>query len=276
MAFQTILYEVRNKVAYVTLNRPDHGNALNETMHKELIQTWERVNADDDVWTVVVQGAGKDFCIGEDAHEIAEAYRKGGKVERWTKDEAWLRKHSQPPIFGWPRPMDAFPAKPTIAAVQGRCHGSGMMFCANAATIIASDDAEFSLPQVSLGTAPMQEILLLSRNMARAPVLGLALLGKHGKWTADRARQLGLLIETHPRAKLQQRVDEVIDMMTNQSSPLAVRAGFLEWWMSFDLPPWERRQVAETYSSEIGVTTLDAKEGPLAFAQKRKPRWTAG
>ena len=276
MDLETIIYEVRDKVAYVTLNRPDQGNALNETMHKELIQTWEATNADENVWVIVIQGAGKDFCVGEDSHEIAEAYRKGGKVPRWEKDEAWLRKHSQPPIFGWPRPMKAFPAKPTLIVVQGRCHGAGMMFVANAGTILASDDAEFCLPQVNQGTAPLQEILLLSRNMARAPVLGLALLGKNGKWTADRARQLGLVIETRPRAKLQERVDEVVDMLAHQSAPLAVRAGFLEWWMSFDLPPWERRQVAETYSAEIGVTTLDAKEGPLAFAQKRKARWNAG
>ena len=276
MGLETIIYEVRNKVAYVTLNRPDHGNALNETMHKELIQTWEAVNADENVWVIVIQGAGKDFCIGEDPHEIAEAYRKGGKVARWAKDEAWLKKHSQPPIFGWPRPMDAFPGKPILTVVQGRCHGTGLMFLANTAVTIASDDAEFSLPQVSQGTAPMQEILVLTRTMARVPVLGLALLGKHGKWTADRARELGVVLETRPRAKLQERVDEVVQMLAYQSAPLAVRAGFLEWWMSFDLPPWERRQVAETYSAEIQVATLDFKEGPLAFAQKRKARWNAG
>ena len=276
MALETILYEVRDKVAYVTLNRPNQGNALNETMHKELIQTWLRINADDNVWGIVIQGAGNDFCVGEDAQEIAAAYRSGGKVNRWVEDEAWLRKHSRPPIFGWPRPMDALPAKPILTVVQGRCHGAGLMFVANNAFSLASDDAEFSLPNVHQGTAPMHEILVLTRTMARVPVLGLALLGKNSKWTADRARQLGLVLETRPREKLQERVAEIVDMFVNQAGPIAVRAGFLEWWMSFDLPPWERRQVAQTYSGEVSVTTLDFKEGPRAFAEKRKPRWNAG
>ena len=276
MALETIQYEVKDKVAHVTLNRPNHGNALNETMHRELIEAWERINADDNVWAILVQGAGKDFCVGEDAKEIAEAYRHGGKVARWEKDEQWLKKHSQPPIFGWPRPMDALPAKPLVTVVHGRCYGAGMMFVANNAFALAADDAEFSLPNVNQGTAPMHEVLVLTRTMARTPVLGMALLGKHEKMTANRARELGLVIETAPKDKLQLRVAEIMDMLVNQAGPLAVRAGFLEWWLSFDLPAWERRSVAGTYSSEVTVTTLDFKEGPRAFAEKRKPRWNAG
>ena len=276
MGLETILYEVRDRVAYVTLNRPEHGNALNETMHKELLQTWERVNDDDNVWAVAIQGAGRDFCLGEDAREIAEAYRQGGKINRWVEDEAWLRKHSRPPIFGWPRPMDAMPAKPVVTVVHGRCHGSGLMFVGSNAFTIAADDAEFCLPNVNQGTAPIHEVLVLTRTMARSPVLGLALLGKHEKMTAERAWELGLVIEKHPKNRLQERVSEVLDMLVNQAGPLAVRAGYLEWWMSFDLPSPLKWDVAGTYSNELTVTTLDFKEGPRAFAEKRKPRWNAG
>ena len=276
MGLETILYEVRDKVAYVTLNRPDQGNALNETMHRELLDAWGRINADENVWGVVIQGAGKDFCIGEDTKEIAEAYRKGGKVARWEKDEQWLKKHSQPPIFGWPRPMDALPAKPILTVVHGRCYGAGLLFVTNCAFTIVSEDAEFSLPNVHLGVAPIHEVLMLTRNMARSPALGLALLGKHEKWTAERAFELGLAIEMIPKEKLEQRKAEVVDMLVNQAGPLAVRAGFLEWWLNFDLPPWRRRDTSQAYASEVSVTTLDFKEGPRAFAEKRKPRWNAG
>lgn len=276
MGFVTLLYEVRDRVAYITLNRPEHGNALNEQMHQDLLDAWGRVNADDGVWAVVLRGAGKDFCLGEDTHEIADAYRKGGKVKRWVEDEAWLRKASRPAVFGWPRPMDAMPAKPLVTVVHGRCHGSGLMFVASNAFTIAADDAEFSLPNVHQGTAPVHELLVLTRTMARTPVLQLALLGKHAKWTADRARQLGLVIETQPKAKLDERLTEILDMLINRAAPLAVRAAFVEWWQGFDLPPWEKRQVAQVYAAEVTVTTLDFKEGPRAFAEKRKPNWNAG
>lgn len=276
MALETILYEVRDRVAYVTLNRPDQGNALNEQMHHELFDTWNRVNQDDNVWAIVVQGAGKDFCVGEDAEEIAEAYRKGSKVARWAQDEAWLQKLARPPVIGWPRPMDASPLKPLLTVVHGRCHGSGLMFVACNAFTLAADDAEFSLPNVHQGTVPVHEILVLTRTMARSPVLGLALQGKHGKWTAERARQLGLVLETHPSAKLQARVGEIVDMLVNRAAPLAIRAGFAEWWQGFDLPAWEKRDVAQPFSSEVSVTTLDFKEGPRAFAEKRPAHWKAG
>lgn len=275
MAFETLLYDVRDRVAYITLNRPEHGNALNEQMHHELHDAWGRVNDDDNVWAVVVQGAGNDFCIGEDAQEVAEAYQKGGKVARWAQDEAWVRKIARPPIVGWPRPMDGMPAKPLVTVVHGRCHGTGLMFVASNAFTLAADNAEFSLPNVHQGTVPVQEILVLTRTMARSPVLRLALLGKHDKWTADRARQLGLVLETAPSAKVQQRLGELLDMLVNRAAPLAVRAGFVEWWQGFDLPAWEKREVAGPFSSEVSVVSLDFKEGPRAFAEKRQPRWQA-
>ena len=276
MNFETLLYEVVGHAAYVTLNRPSQGNALNETMHRELLEAWQRINQDDSVWGVVIQGAGADFCIGEDAHEIAEAYRKGGMVSRWAQDEAWLRKHTRPPIFGWPQPQDARPTKPIVTVVHGRCQGSGLMFIANNAITLASEDAEFSLPNVHQGTAPMHELLVLSRTMARTPVLGLALLGKHEKWTAERAWELGLVLEMLPKEKLRQRAEEIVDILLMQNAPLAVQSGFLEWWLSFDTPQGPKRDIAMTYAAENTLTTLDFKEGPRAFAEKRKPRWNAG
>jgi enoyl-CoA hydratase/carnithine racemase len=277
LTYDTVLYEVKNKVAYVTLNRPDQGNALNEQMHQELNQIWHRINEDDDVWMAVIQGAGKDFCLGEDADEIAEAYRNGTKVDRWLKDEAWQRKYAKGlgPVFGWPEPTLGLPGKPLMATVHGRCHGAGMMMVAHADFAIASDDAEFSLPEVHQGRVPVHEIISLTRSMLRTPVLRLALMGKHDKWTAARARQLGLIFETAPQEKLEGRLAEILDTVVNRSAPLAIRGTRAGWWNTLDLTPAMASKVQHIYLAEVRTGSEDAREGPRAFAEKRQAQWKA-
>lgn len=271
-----VWYEVKDRVAYVTLNRPKKGNTLNEQMHQELFETWHRVNDDEDVWAVVLQGAGDDFCLGEDLDEIAEAYREGTKPRRWLLDEAWQRKYAgHAPILGYPDPTVGLPGKPMIAAIQGRCHGSALRFVANADFSIAADDAEFSLPGVNQGLAPVQEALSLANGMLRTPVLRLALLGKHEKWTAARALQLGLVFEVHPRAKLGDRIAQLVDTLNTKSSPLCVRGCKAGYWGTIDLPYNLAGKLDHIYKAEVRTASEEAKEGPRAFAEKRPADWKA-
>ena len=126
----------------------------------------------------MLQGAGDDFCVGEDLDEIAEAYRQDTEVQRWRLDDSWQRKYAgHAPSFGWPDPTKGLPGKPMLTVVHGKCHGSGLMFVVNSDFSIAADGAEFSLPNVHQGTAPVQEVLSLTNSMLRTPVLRLALLG---------------------------------------------------------------------------------------------------
>lgn len=276
MDYRSIEYRVDDRVAYVTLNRPDHGNALSEQMHAELNSVWHRVNEDDGVWAAVVQGAGDDFCLGEDIDEIAAEYRKGSKVQRWKLDEAWQRKSAgHAPIYGWPEPAQGLPGKPVVAAIHGRCHGSGLMFPTFADFTLAADDAEFSLPNVHQGSAPWLEVLTLGRTMQRPPVMQLALLGKHGKWNAERAHQLGLVFDVQPRAAFRDRVAEVMDLLVNRSAAVSVRAARTGWWNSFNYPRGHDYRIHHIYMAEVRVTSEDAKEGPRAFAEKRRPAWKA-
>lgn len=276
MAFSTVDYEVKNLVATITLNRPEQGNAFNEEMHRELNQIWHEVNRDDDVWAAVVRGAGENFCLGEDAREIHDAYQAGGKVERWRLDEAWQRKAAgHAPTFGWPDPTNGLPGKPLVAVVHGRCEGAGMLFPAFADFTIAADDASFALPNVHLGTSPILEVLTLAKTMSRSPVLRLALLGKHDRWTADRARQLGIVVEVAPRDQLDAKVDAILETLTERSAALAVRAARTGWWSTFPYPQGAGFNTHYLYMAEVRVVSEDAKEGPRAFAEKRRPNWKA-
>ena len=85
-----------------------------------------------------------------------------------------------------------------------------MLFPAFADFTIASEDATFALPNVHLGTSPILEVLTLAKTMSRSPVLRLALLGKHDSWTAERARQLGMVVEVTPRDKLDAKAAEIL------------------------------------------------------------------
>lgn len=278
MEYRTLAVEVQDRVALLTLNRPAAGNALNEEMHRELHQAWRDINLNDDIWFTIVRGSGKDFCLGDDLREITEDYRKDGKPERWARDEQWQRKYAAglEPVFGWPEPTEGYPGKPLIAAVHGRCHGAGLMFVSHADFTLASEDAEFCLPNVDQGLVAVHEILSMTRsNLPRAPILRLALMGKHEVWTAERARQLGLVVEVTPREQLVQRAREYATTIVTRSAPLCVRGARTGWWNMFNLNEGEVSRVQHVYLAEQRVASEDAKEGPRAFAQKRKPDWKA-
>jgi enoyl-CoA hydratase/carnithine racemase len=150
-----------------------------------------------------------------------------------------------------------------------------MLFPAFADFTIAADDASFSMPNVHLGTSPILEVLTLARTMSRSPVLRLALLGKHDRWSADRARQLGLVVEVTSRENLDTKIGEILETLTQRSAALAVRAARTGWWNTFPYPEGAGFNTHYLYMAEIRVASEDAKEGPRAFAEKRRPNWKA-
>jgi enoyl-CoA hydratase/carnithine racemase len=272
----TVRVEVRDRVAHVTLNRPQQGNALTQEMHEELARTWQWINDNEDVWVVCLRGAGADFCVGDDLEEIAHAYRQGGTVKRWRLDDSWERKYAgHAPVYGWPEPTRGLPGKPLVTVVHGRCHGAGLMFVAHADFALAATDAEFSLPQVHQGMAPVIETLSIVNGMMRAPVLRLALLGKHERWSAERARQLGFLYEAHAPERLDERVGQVLEVLTTKSSPLCVRGAKAGYWGTIDLPQPLASRLDHLYKAEVRTASEDSKEGPRAFAEKRRANWKA-
>jgi enoyl-CoA hydratase/carnithine racemase len=266
MNFVTIEYEVADRVATITFNRPDQLNALSPEMIGELRQAYAAAEADENVWLSIVTGKGRAFCAGADVTEIPD----DGRV---IYDEPYLSTYPQ-----WEAPQEGTPpfrtmTKPVIAAINGICCGAGLDWVTTGDIVIASDRAEFFDPHVSIGLVSAREVVRLARVLPTNIAMRMALMGRHERMGADRAYQLGLISEVVEHERLMERAREIAATV-NRNAPLAVRGTRLAIRKGLDVPLNEAEIMAEAFRERV-VRTDDAKEGPLAFMEKRQPQWRA-
>jgi enoyl-CoA hydratase/carnithine racemase len=264
MNFTTIDYDVADRVATITFNRPDQLNALSPEMVGELRQAYAMAEADDNVWISIVTGKGRAFCAGADVTEIPE----DGRV---IYDEPYLSTYPQ-----WEAPQEGTPpfrtmTKPVLAAINGLCCGAGLDWVTTGDIVIASDRAEFFDPHVSIGLVSAREVVRLARALPTHIAMRMAIMGRHERMKADRAYQLGLVSEVVEHDRLMERAREIAATV-NRNAPLAVRGTRLAIRKGLDLPLNEAEILAEAFRERV-VRTDDAKEGPLAFVEKRQPEW---
>lgn len=264
MTYETIRYEVQDRVATITFDRPEQLNAISPFMARELRHAYAAAEADDQVWLLLVTGAGRAFCAGADVGEIPE----DGRV---IYEEPYLSTYPQ-----WEAPQEATPpfrtmTKPILTAVNGICCGAGLDLVTTGDIVIASDRAQFFDPHVSIGLVSGREVVRLARALPTNVALRMALMGKHERMSAQRAYDLGLVSEVVEHDKLMERAYEIAAIV-NRNAPLAVRGTRLAIRRGIDLPMHEAEVLAETFRERV-LRTDDAKEGPLAFMEKRAPRW---
>lgn len=264
MDFESILYEVDDRVATITLNRPDQLNALSPAMLLELRQAYAHAEADDDVWILLVTGNGRAFCSGADVTEIPS----DGRV---ATEERYLSTFAQ-----WEAPQEGTPpfrtmTKPVLAAINGICCGAGLDWVTTGDIVIASERAEFFDPHVSIGLVSGREMVRLARVLPTNVAMRIALTGRHERMSATRAYELGLVSEVVEHDRLLERAREVASIV-NRNAPLAVRGTRLAIRRGLDVPMYEAEVMAEAFRERV-VRTDDAKEGPRAFVEKRPPEW---
>jgi enoyl-CoA hydratase/carnithine racemase len=262
--YETILYDIDDRIATITFNRPDRLTAVSPEMIRELRHAYAAAEADPEVWTIVITGAGRAFCAGADVTEIPD----DGRV---IYDEPYLTTHAQ-----WEAPQEATPpfrtmTKPILTAVNGLCCGAGLDLVTTSDIVIASERAEFFDPHVSIGLVSGRESVRLARALPLNIAMRLALTGKHERIGAERAFQLGLVSEVVDHDRLGARALEIAQLV-NRNAPLAVRGTRMAIRKGIDLPLAEAEVLAEAYRERV-VRTDDAKEGPLAFMEKRDPNW---
>jgi enoyl-CoA hydratase/carnithine racemase len=265
MEFQSILYEVDDRVATITFNRPDQLNAISPAMAAELRRAYAAAEADESVWTIIVTGNGRAFCAGADVTEIPD----DGRV---VYEEPYLSTYPQ-----WEAPQEATPpfrtmTKPIITAVNGLCCGAGLDLVTCGDITLASERAEFFDPHVSIGLVSGREMARLARVLPLNVAMRVALTGRHERLSAQRAYDLGMVSEVVEHDRLLARTRDVADLV-NRNAPLAVRGTRLAIRKGIDLPLHEAEILAETFRERV-VRTDDAKEGPRAFVEKRPPEWT--
>jgi enoyl-CoA hydratase/carnithine racemase len=265
LEFETILYEVADRVATITLNRPDRLNAISPEMAVELRRAYAAAEADEAVWTLLVTATGRAFCTGADVTEIPD----DGRV---VYEEPYLSTYPQ-----WEAPQEGTPpfrsmTKPIVVAVNGLCCGAGLDWVTTGDIAIASDRAEFFDPHVSIGLVSGREMVRLARVLPTGIAMRIALTGRHERMSAQRAYDLGMISEVVEHERLGERAREIAALV-NRNAPLAVRGTRLAIRRGLDLPLNEAEILAEAFRERV-VRTNDAKEGPEAFKEKREPTWT--
>ncbi len=261
MDLETLLYDVNDGVAHITLNRPDRHNAFNLTMANELKQVWEAVKTDPAVVCAIVTGAGeKAFCTGMDVADVASGEAKStGKLSR--EDAPWFQL----------TPIQNKCWKPVITAVNGMVVGGGLHFIADSDLIVASERASFFDTHVKVGLIAGIEPVGLTRRIPLEAVLRMALLGGSERMSADEALRLGLVGEVVPPDQLLPRAQELANKIA-QHSPTALARSKQVIWEGLDSGLDDA--IDNAWEAIIDHTAHgDLAEGTLAFVEKRKPRW---
>jgi enoyl-CoA hydratase len=260
VAYETLVVERRGPVGWLIFDRPDVGNAMDATMLDELERAWQELDADPDVRVVVNTGNGTAFQTGLDVVALSRDKEALREQSRRTRDAALKLTAWQNQVW-----------KPVIAAVNGVCAGGGLHFVADADIVIASAEASFLDPHVSIGQVTAYEAIALARTSPMESVLRMALVGRHERVTAQRARQLGILSEVVEPADLGGAAQALAEKVA-RNSPAAMAATKRALWGALEagLTDACRAGAAEM----IGVWGHpDQTEGPLAFAEKREPEW---
>jgi enoyl-CoA hydratase/carnithine racemase len=266
MSYDTILYEVEDRTATITFNRPDKLNAISRHMESELRDAYARAEGDDDVWTIVVTATGRAFCTGADVDTV----RDDGKV---PFDGRYLSRFHE-----WDAPQEATPpfrqmAKPIIVGVNGICCGAGMDLVTTGDIAIASEQATFFDPHVSIGLVSGREMVRVARALPINVAMRMAIMGRQERLSATRMYELGLITEVVEHDALADRLKELAAMV-NRNAPLAVRGTRLAIRKGLGIPLYEAELLAEAYRERV-LHSEDSKEGPRAFMEKREPQWRA-
>lgn len=258
----TTLFEVINKVAWITLNRPEALNSLNPELRWQLSQHMDEVQNNEDIWIAVITGAGdRAFCAGADLkHRARERDASEEEKAHWRK----LASETTHIIERWHMP------KPVIAMVNGYALGGGLEVAMSCDIIVAAEHAEFGLPEPRRGLiAGSAGVHRLPRQIGLKPAMGYMLTGRH--MSADRAYELGLVNDVVPLSKLKSTVDEYVSDIL-RCAPLAVRATKEAAMRGLDYPL--AQAFYTRYEAEIlRLNSADSQEGPKAFSEKREPNW---
>jgi enoyl-CoA hydratase/carnithine racemase len=223
----SLVVERRGPVGWVTFNRPSAGNAMDAAMIEALPEAWRQHQEDPEVHALAVTGAGKAFQTGLDVLQLSRDPDALRKTSRQTRDNS-LRLTA----------VHCGVDKPVIAAVNGVCAGGGLHFVVDADLVIASTQATFLDPHVSLGQTSALEGIGLARRASFGQVARMALTGVHERVDAERARQLGWVAEVvEPEDLLEsaQRVGEFI--AREPTDGLRLRKGALWHALEVGLTP---------------------------------------
>ena len=251
-------YELRDGIAWITLDRPERGNALTPGMQPILRAIWGEVRDDPAIRVAIVTGAGeRHFCTGFD---VGSVDAEGTVFSNRPLSEA---------VFWSPQQNRVW--KPVLCAVNGLCVGGGLHFVVDADIVIASEGAAFMDAHVNVGMVGALENVGLAKRLPLGAALRMTLLGRHYRMPARRAHELGLVDELVAPGELLATAESMARLLL-ENSPQAMALSKQAVWGAAE------RGYRDALEHAWALLRLhwshpDFAEGTRAFAEKRPPRW---
>jgi enoyl-CoA hydratase/carnithine racemase len=256
---EALKIERRGAALWMTIDRPEKRNALNDEVFAGINKALQMSEADEAVRALVITGSGdKAFCSGADLDPNNSAFAKGLAEPRHPGGQTYRALMNHP--------------KPVIARINGACMAGGMGLLAAADLVVAADHARFGLPEVKVGVFPMMvDALLIGRvGLSDRDLCELSFLGD--PIDAQRALAMKLITRVVPAAQLDAEIDGMLETIATRS-PTALRMGKFAIGQMRGMTGEAALAYAETQIRLLGLTE-DAREGVLAFSEKRSPNWT--
>ena len=251
-----VLFEKRGKIAFVTINRPEAMNALDGDVQAGLTQAWRDIDSNPDLFVAVLSGAGdKAFSAGADLKKV----ERGGPLGDISSN--LTGRYLAPSVDRT--------TKPVIAAINGYCLAGGLELALGCDIRIASETARFGCPEVRWNLLHGYGALRLPRMIPMAVAMEMMLTG--AQISAQEAFRIGLISRVVPPDKLMQTAEEIA-LTICDNAPVAVRVTKELAYRALHIPPDEGLRLYAAYNQMMG-TMEDSREGPRAFAEKRKPQF---
>jgi len=249
-------YRLVGHVATITYNRPEALNAINAQMRRDLNDAFSRFRDEEEAWVAVVTGSGRAFCAGADLRQGAGS---AGEFPGTFWEKPTLNSFES----GW----EIF--KPVIAAVNGYCLGYGLTLATWCDFVLASDRAEFGLPEVNLGVPAIVASIRLPQRINWADAMERLLTGE--RINAERGHAMGLVWRVVPHDTLLDEANALARRLLD-GAPLAQRAMKEMAMRTRNMATLEAIRFGET-KRHGAAATQDTAEGFQAAVEERQPRW---
>ena len=272
MKFECILYDIKDKVLTITLNRPDRLNAYTGQMQSNLIEAFDKAGKDDEIRAIIVTGAGRGFCAGADLGAGGNTFNREvrnnkGETEGIKDDPEWMRDgggRTTLAIFDCPKPI--------IAAFNGPAVGVGVTMTLPMDIRIASEEAKFGFVFARRGLVPeAASSWFLPRVVGINKALEWTFSGR--VFSPEEAKEGGLIRSIHPADKLLEEANKIAQEIVENTSAVSVAMTRQMLWKLLGADhPMEAHKVDSRAIYELGQGG-DAKEGVESFLEKRSPEF---
>ena len=243
-------------IARVIINEPQTYNSLSTKNLNDLITVFKKLDKNQKVKVIILEGAGRGFSAGHNLKEV----RSLKKRKKYQKLFNLCSKLMIQIVEG---------RKPVIAKVHGAAFAAGCQLAASCDLAYSTKDALFATPGVNIGLFCSTPMVAVSRKISRKPMMRMLLTGEPIK--ASYAKELGLINDCFSKSKLNSEVLKIAKKIASKSN-LTIKIGKQAFYKQLEMP----LRKAYSYTSKmmtLNMMAIDAKEGISAFLEKRKPRW---